>query len=499
MKNHYFKIEIAICIAVLSFLIYQPAAQNAVVNLNSEKQAIKGFGGINCPAWISDLTADQTTTAFGNGTGQIGMTILRIMVNDNSSNWSKEVATAKRAAELGAIVFASPWNPPGSMCETVNGKKRLKYDSYNKYADHLNSFVTYMKDNGVNLYAISIQNEPDYADDWTWWTPQEILNFMKINASTILTKVIAPESFQYIKTMSDPILNDPAALANMDILGAHLYGTQVKDFPYTLFKQKGNEKELWMTEHYTESKNDADNWPLALDVATEIHNAMVEAEFNAYVWWYIRRSYGMIKENSQVSKRGYCMAQFSKFIRPGYKRVDATKNPTSGVYVSAYKNSDDVVIVAVNTNASSKTINFSIDGTKVTSFTKYTTSSSKNVANLGNVNVTSGAFSAALDAQSVSTWVGKGNTTGLIKSYSENRANSSWNKYSCKATFINARGAVTIKGKGVIDCSVFDLKGNLAETISGINEVVAGKNLHPGTYIVKTTILNQNQEFKFAK
>ncbi len=70
------------------------------------------------------------------------------------------------------------------MVETFNrngdtSAKRLKYDKYAAYARHLNDFVTFMKNNGVNLYTISVQNEPDYAHEWTWWTPQEILRFMR--------------------------------------------------------------------------------------------------------------------------------------------------------------------------------------------------------------------------------------------------------------------------------------------------------------------------------
>jgi glucuronoarabinoxylan endo-1,4-beta-xylanase len=382
------------------------AAGDITVNATATKQTIKGFGGMNHPVWISDLTESQRSTAFGNGEGQIGMSILRMHVDENSSNWSREVATAQRAIALGATVFASPWNPPGSMTEVVNGKKRLKYDQYGAYTSHLNSFISYMKQNGVDLYAVSIQNEPDYAYDWTWWTATEIVNYLKQNASSLQTRVIAPESFQYIKSMSDPILNDPQALANLDILGAHLYGTALSNFPYPLFKQKGQDKELWMTEVYTDSNNDADLWPTALDVAYNIHNSMVEAEFNAYVWWYIRRSYGMIKENGQVSKRGYCMAQFAKFIRPGYVRVDATKNPTTDVYVSAYKNDQNMVVVVVNRSAASKNLSLSINGATVWTLTKYTTSGSKNVKNDGTVDSSNGSFSLSFDAQSVTTFVG---------------------------------------------------------------------------------------------
>src|SRR5690625_6619948 len=84
--------------------------------------------------------------------------------------------------------------------------KRLKHDKYDEYAQYLNEFDSFMKNNGVDLHAISIQNEHDYAHDWTWWTPEEVLRFMKENAGTINTKVIAPESFSYDNTISEHIL-----------------------------------------------------------------------------------------------------------------------------------------------------------------------------------------------------------------------------------------------------------------------------------------------------
>ncbi|MBN2735697.1 MAG: hypothetical protein JXR70_01870 [Spirochaetales bacterium] len=400
------KIILAALITLLGFMMTSAMAADVNVNLSSTKQIIKGFGGMTHPVWISDLTSAQVDTAFGNNDGQIGMTILRIHVDENSSNWSKEINTAKRAQSLGALVFASPWNPPSGQWTTVNGVKRINTSTFSQYANHLNSFVDYMTQNGVELYAISVQNEPDYAHEWTEWSATEIVNFLKAYGANIKTRVIAPESFQYRKQLSDPILNDAQALANMDILGAHLYGTQLNQFPYPLFKQKGQGKELWMTEVYTDSNTDADSWPNALEVAYNIHNSMVEAEFNAYVWWYIRRSYGMIKDNGNISKRGYCMSQFTKFIRPGFYRVDANKNPKSNVYVSAYKSGDKIVVVAVNRNSSNQSVSLALNGADLQTLTRYTTSGSKSMKNDGAVNISGGLFNLTLDSQSVTTFVG---------------------------------------------------------------------------------------------
>lgn len=523
------------------------AANDAVINVTAPKQLIRGFGGMTHSGWIGDLTASERETAFGNGPNQLGFSVLRIPIDENRNNWQREVETAKKAIEHGAIVFASPWNPPTDMTELVtigttsgggstyeaeslttltdavarssftgytgsgyvsfqnasgsavqwntiligstgtknikiryslpsgtsnldvyvngtlalsnvpfeatgsgntwkdksiqvpmvNGTstlklvttgtggpnidninvtaytqitqaKRLKYDKYEAYAQYLNEFDTFMKNNGVNLYAISVQNEPDYAHDWTWWSAEEMLRFMKENAGSINNRVIAPESFSYVKNMSDPILNDPQALANMDILGAHTYGTQYSDFPYPLFEQKGAGKELWMTEVYypNSETNSADRWPEALGVAEHMYNAMVEGNFQTYVWWYIRRNYGPIKEDGTISKRGYSMAHYSKFVRPGDVRVDATKNPANGVYVSAYKGANNkVVIVAINKNTSSVNQRFTVQNGTASAVSSWVTDSTRNLASGSPLQISGNGFTADLPAQSVTTFV----------------------------------------------------------------------------------------------
>lgn len=408
------------CVTTVSSMLLMPeparvlAASNVTVNLSSEKQVIRGFGGMNHPAWAGDLTAAQRETAFGNGDNQLGLSVLRIHVDENKNNWSQELATAKSAIAHGAIVFASPWNPPSDMTENFNhngdtSAKRLRYDKYDAYAQYLNDFVSYMKNNGVDLYAISIQNEPDYAYTWTWWTSQEMLRFMKENAGSINCRIIAPESFSYLKNMSDPILNDSQALDNMDILGTHTYGTKVSDFPYPLFQQKGSGKDLWMTEVYVPNSDDnsADRWPEALDVAKHINNAMVDGNFQEYTWWYIRRQYGLIKEDGNISKRGYMMAHFSKFVRPGYVRIDVPENPSTNIYTSAYKGDNKIVIVAINNGTSAVSQNFVLQNGNASSISSWITDSSRNMAAGSTINVSGGSFTAQLPAQSVTTFVGQ--------------------------------------------------------------------------------------------
>lgn len=373
-----------------------PNASN--IYLDSTQQVIRGFGGINMPGWIPDLTTAQVQEAFGTGTGQIGMTMLRIRVSYDSSQFYLEVPTAKLAYSLGATIFASPWTPPAWMKSNDNiVGGTLDTNSYAAYAAHLKAFADYMSGNGVPLYAISVQNEPDASVTYEScsWNAAQLLNFVKTNAPAIGTKIIVPESENFNHALSDPILNDPVAAANVSIIGGHIYGGGLTSYPLAVSKRK----EVWMTEHLL---NNTD-WAGAFGTAQEINDCM-NAGMSAYVWWYIRRSYGPIDENSNVTKRGYVMSQYARFVRPGFYRASATANPQANVDVTAYKNGSKVVIVVLN-SGSSISQTFTIQNGTVSTFTPYGTSSSKNCAQGSDITVSNGIFTATLDSSSVTTFV----------------------------------------------------------------------------------------------
>jgi glucuronoarabinoxylan endo-1,4-beta-xylanase len=389
----------------------------AIIDFDSLHQIIRGFGAANILPWRPDMTDSEIQTAFGTGDGQLGFSILRLMIQPDSNQWSMNLPTAKKAHDMGVLIFASPWNPPSNMLETVNNQNHLRYDKYDAYTLHLNNFNTYLAENGVPLYGVSVQNEPDYGD-WTRWTADEMLTFMQNNAQNIQTRVIAPESFQFRRSMSDPILNDSVACANLDIVGGHIYGAGLSAYP--LAEEKG--KDVWMTEHYTDSEHSANTWPLALNVGTEMQHVM-EANMNAYVWWYIVRYYGPIGDGEtsttypnenfakkgEVTKRGYIMSQFARFIRPGYHRVESSIYPAiTKVDVTAYKDSlsSKFVVVATNTGSTeAKTVIRFQNGTTTTTFIPYTTSASKNCELGSSFDVTDDSFTYSLEPSSITTFV----------------------------------------------------------------------------------------------
>lgn len=369
------------------------------VYLDSTQQIISGFGGANLPQWIGDLTTQQTGEAFGNGPGQIGLTILRERVPYDSTYFYLEVPTAKLAESMGAEVFASPWTPPAWMKSNDNiVGGMLDTNEYAAYAGHLKAFADYMSSNGAPLYAISVQNEPDASVSYEScdWNATQMLNFVKYNAPAIGVKIIMPESEDFNHALSDPTLDDPVAASHVAIIGGHIYGGGIA--PYPLAVSEG--KQVWMTEHL----NTDTTWSAVLGTALEI-NACMRADMNAYVWWYIRRFYGLINESSVVTKRGYVMSQFARFIRPGYYRVSATAAPQTNVDVTAYKDGSTVVIVAVNNGSSAISQTFAVQNGSSNSYTPYVTSTTQNCEQGKGISASGGIFTTTLDPSSVTTFV----------------------------------------------------------------------------------------------
>ena len=97
-------------------------------------------------------------------------------------------------------------------------------------------------------------------------------------------------------------------------------------------------------------------------VAGWIHSALVVGQASAWLWWWYSgapaptTTRGCPQEREQRhgcsggdTKRHYTLGNYSKFVRPGYHRVDVTGTAPSSVLLSAYAGSDGtVVVVAIN-------------------------------------------------------------------------------------------------------------------------------------------------------
>jgi O-glycosyl hydrolase len=203
---------------------------------------------------------------------------------------------------------------------------------------------------------------------------------------------MGPETLGMDQTFTSTVNNN--AGPNLKYICGHIYGHP----PY--YYNWG--KESWMTEHITDT-NDANIWGGALNTAREIHNCMYTG-YSMWVFWYIKRNYGLLDESGNITKRGYAVAQFARYIRPGSNKISCTSNPTSGVYVTAYKKGSQLIVVAINMNSSTTYQPFNINGMSVSGFNRYRTTRTSNLSN-DSFTVSGNSFGINLPAASVTTLV----------------------------------------------------------------------------------------------
>jgi glucuronoarabinoxylan endo-1,4-beta-xylanase len=198
----------------------------------------------------------------------------------------------------------------------------------------------------------------------------------------------------------------------VDILGVHQYDSQVAE-PWPA--DVPDKKPVWQTEmsgvKYWPEEGPSTDINNGVVVAGWVHNALTVGDANAWLWWWYNGTSTNegLYNNGTDTKRHYTFGNFTKFIRPGYVRVEVTGNSDANLLLSAYRGSDGtVVIVAINKGTTSASVPISITGgTAPTSLTPWVTSASDNLASKTAVSVSGGTFTASLASKTVTTFVGK--------------------------------------------------------------------------------------------
>jgi glucuronoarabinoxylan endo-1,4-beta-xylanase len=325
-------------------------------------------------------------------------------------------------AGAGCKVWAAPWSPPASMKNNnnVNGgtgetNNTLLSTDYNAWATLLAAFpATYKQQSGVDLYAISAQNEPDFNATYEacMYDKTQMVTFIdalgpKLAALNPPVKVLAAEPDNWGNLWGGDgygpaIIADTNANNFVGPIATHDYGTTSAGTYARPAPPTNNTHHVWETEC-----TPGDTGPIT--IGTMIYAAFATGGVSAWHYWWTE---AFIPNASSPPPQYYALGNFSKFVRPGYYRVDVTGAPTpSGTnpLVVAFANPPDgtVAIVVVNGGGAQKVSIFVAGSAWPASVTPYVTSTSSNLVAGTPIALAGARFSANLAAQSVTTFVGK--------------------------------------------------------------------------------------------
>jgi glucosylceramidase len=338
---------------------------------------------------------------------------------------------AKQAQRYGVERFyADAWSPPAYMKTNLDennggqlcglpGTDCPSGDWRQAYADYLVRYARFYAEAGVDITDLNFTNEPDLAVSYASMqiTPAQAVDFLKVLGPTVQRSELKMNvvccdgsGWNQQAEYSAAIEADKAADKWVDIHAGHPYVSPITGPLPT-------DNSVWMSEWqpngtaWTETWDDGTGWD-AITLAEHIHNTLTVGNANAYIYWFAA-SRGATRAFLQfdgadyhVAKRLWAMAAYSRFIRPGAHRVEATAADPA-LKVTAYRNADGSgVIEILNTATDEVATSLDLLGPRGQGQpTTYLTDETHSLASTGTASVDGRTLSVRLPARSLTTVV----------------------------------------------------------------------------------------------
>ena len=421
--------------------------------------------GIGLSAWRFNIGAGSAMQQEESGIKDPWRRTEGFLQDDGSYNWKQQAGQQwflQAARERGVDQFIAFVNSP--PIQLTRNKKahsddglsaNLAQDNYTAFANFLTAVLQHVKDSlEIDFDYVSPFNEPQ----WEWkggqegspWNNDELAHAARVIdavfvAANIDSKIEITEAGQidYLtgkkekhQNRSDQIetffnSNSPHYLGNLSILApkvaAHSYFTTWDIQKLKRERERIAEKllkypslEYWMSEYCILENNKEIRGKgkdlgmgTALYVARVLHADLTIANASAWHWWLAMSPYdfkdGLLYHNKNNedgaisdSKLLWTLGNYSRFIRPGakrilvaYKGINEVENLKDGLLVSAYKNKDDsIVVVIVNQKDEMGAIKLNMALPATTRVKSYITNASYNLQKMLDGPLTDGRIQA---------------------------------------------------------------------------------------------------------
>lgn len=293
-------------------------------------------------------------------------------------------------------VLVSPWSPPAWMKTNNNmnfgGELLPKY--YDAWGRYYIKFLEELKKRKITVFGVSVQNEPAAKQTWDscLYSPEQERDFVKTSLGPKLKAydpnlklLVWDHNRDIIMERVSPIYDDPQA-------SSYVWGTATHWYVSEEFANLGKVHDKYPHKHllFTEGCIEGGPKPGAWHTG-ERYARNIIGDFNNYCEGYIEWNIVLNEEGGPNHVKNFCDApiladrpsktliynssyyyigHFSKFIRPGAKRIEAKYALQPGVRAVSYKNTNGslVVVLQNETNdAVDVSFNKGMDGFQVSS------------------------------------------------------------------------------------------------------------------------------------
>ena len=293
------------------------------------------------------------------------------------------IKRAFAAANGKLSLYISPWSPPAWMKDNNNMLQggKLKDEYKQSWANYYVKFIKGLEAKGIPVWGLTVQNEPMAKQRWESciFTAEDERDFIKLYLGPTLKKnglsskklIAWDHNRDLIFQRASVVLNDADAAKYIWGLGFHWYETWTgSDMQFDNLKKVAEsfpDKKLVFTEGCQEKFNwdRLNDWTLGEKYGYSIIN-----DFNngtvAWTDWNILLDekggpnhasnfcFAPVHADTRTGKLVYTNAyyyigHFSKFIKPGAKRIISSSNRDK-LQTTAFQNPDgSIAVVVMNT------------------------------------------------------------------------------------------------------------------------------------------------------
>lgn len=258
--------------------------------------------------------------------------------------------------------FASPWTPPPWM--KTNGRYgggALRPECYPYFAEYLVRFIEAYRREGVEIYALTVQNEPEFgpaAYPSCLWTAKQQRDFIRDHLGPLFrARRIQTRIWVFDHNFNNPdfpatILRDPQAAQFVDGSAFHLY--EGRPVAISKLHRQFPDKSLYFTEGSVYGVKGAAeiisyfrNWSRSYNAWVTLIDHLGKPNVSGF--HDCDPTIIVLNRNTlQLEYRAdyYLYGQFMKFIAPGAARVATTESAGRSPNV-AFSNPDGSLVLVV--------------------------------------------------------------------------------------------------------------------------------------------------------
>ena len=350
-----------------------PTNQQAVINAYFD--ATTGHGYTLCRTHINSCDFSESNYAYDEVAGDTELKHFSIARDQKAllPMIQAALATSKTPFKL----FASPWSPPAWMKTNgeMNHGGRLKPEYRQAWADYFVRYLQEYKEEGVNLWGLTTQNEPEANTGWDTcqYTPAEQRDFIRDYLGPTLKRA----QLEKIKVMAwdhnrDDIVEYADVIYADPVASRYIWGTAYHWYSDGAFQNMAAHHDAWpekpllLTEACQDGGPHIGDWGVGEHYATAIINDLNRWSVGWLDWNLVLDEGGgpnhannfcsapIIADTKHdkllFQSSYYYLGHFARFIRPGARRILCSSSQSKLEATACVNPEGTVAVVVLNRN-----------------------------------------------------------------------------------------------------------------------------------------------------